>query len=396
MERVNTGVIAKLTSIHKGSREATATVLATGIACILSLDACQSEIETLQRNDLIIIGDTNWRKHPYPESIEGNMNLLFVKEVLDDWTLVEDANHMCQWLYLRDPSIQANTFIQYDTLTQRSTVLKHRSGNIDESANRYLYRSEENLTYSEFYGYSELVNSIKVFFDVNLRQRKKLSQFNTRPARGILFAGEPGVGKTFLGRIIASEFQIPFYLINGPSIISKWVGDSEKTLHNIFTDAAGSPNGAIVFIDEIDAIAPSRNSTSAQHDTRLVEQLLTEMDGFTSDNSTIVIASTNRAEALDPALKRPGRFDRIEYFPLPSASDRLDILTKKANTLPHKTLPIERIAACTDGFSAAELCAIFSEAVQLAIYHHRTEISEFDFIEGFNIVNKNHRRNKRT
>ena len=188
---------------------------------------------------------------------------------------------------------------------------------------------------------------------------------------------------------------MPFYLINGPSIISKWVGDSEHTLHSIFRAASQSAGGAIIFIDEIDAIAPARTSLSSQHDTRLVEQLLTEMDGFNSDNNIMVIASTNRIDSIDPALKRPGRFDRIEVFPPPTLNDRLEILTSKESTIPHEKLPIKEIVKRTEGFSSAELCAIFTEAIQLAVDHEREKISELDFIQGFNIVEKTRKKNGR-
>lgn len=393
--RINCSIPARLTSIHAENREATAEALQSENIYILQLDDYVGDISELKNNDLILIKEQEWSKHPYPSSIE-KLGFYSIVKIIDGYLLVEDANRIRQWIPAKNPSAQIGDFIKYDFISKKVAVITKDMANdyLNLDTAPYLYKPTSTLHYEDFYGYSTLVNRIKRFFDINLQKKDLLTKFNSHPAKGILFAGSPGAGKTFLGKIIASELKIPFYLINGPSIVSKWVGDSENTLHNIFSAASQSANGAIVFIDEIDAIAPARTSFSAQHDTRLVEQLLTEMDGFNSDSKIMVIASTNRIDSIDPALKRPGRFDRIEIFPSPTLNDRLEILTSKENTIPHEELPIKEIANRTEGFSSAELCAIFTEAVQLAVYHEREKISELDLIQGFNIVEKAHKENR--
>lgn len=396
MTRINCGIPAQLTSMHTENREVTAAELYSDGIHILRFQDYVGNISELRNNDLILINGKVWGKHPYPSSIE-KICFYSVAKIIDGYILVEDANRVRAWIPNKKPSIQIGDFIKYDFISKDITVIENSTANDFFSLDiaPFLYKPKDTLHYENFYGYSSLVSRIKRFFDINLRKKDLLKKYNSHPAKGILFAGNPGTGKTFLGKIIASEFKLPFYLISGPSIISKWVGDSENTLHNIFRAASQSVDGAIIFIDEIDAIAPARTSLSSQHDTRLVEQLLTEMDGFNSDNNIMVIASTNRIDSIDPALKRPGRFDRIEVFPPPTLNDRLEILTSKESTIPHEKLPIKEIVKRTEGFSSAELCAIFTEAIQLAVYHEREKISELDFIQGFNIVEKTRKKDGR-
>lgn len=250
------------------------------------------------------------------------------------------------------------------------------------------FRSKERgrLHYSDFGGYTDLVDRVAELFDVQFNKRNYLDQTGVKPLTGMLFVGEPGVGKTFLGQIIASEVGAAFYLINGPEIVTKWVGDSESILRKIFEDAERQTNGAIIFFDEIDSLAPSRQGNSNQHDTRLVGQLLSLMGGYNESSKVFVIASTNRASDLDPALKRSGRFDRFEVFGLPVVEDRVKILLTSGQKIKHTDVPIEDVAVKTEGYSSADLCEIWSEAGQYAASEERGIITAEDFMEGFRRV----------
>ena len=145
------------------------------------------------------------------------------------------------------------------------------------------------------------------------------------PPQGVLLHGPPGTGKTLLAKAVASETSARFFSIAGPEIISKYYGESEQQLRSIFEDAAKEAP-SIIFIDELDSIAPKREEVTGEVERRVVAQLLTMMDGLESRGEVIVIGATNRLDAIDPALRRPGRFDREIEIGVPSAIDRNEIL----------------------------------------------------------------------
>ena len=186
-----------------------------------------------------------------------------------------------------------------------------------------------------------------------------------------------------LAQIIAHESGAEFYKISGPEIFSKWVGQSEELLRKLFDKAAASEQ-AIIFFDEIDSVATRRDDASHESSTRVVAQLLTLMDGFSSKANVVVIAATNRPQDLDVALLRPGRFDWEIHFPYPNQSDREDILRKTARGLQTRgELPHEEVAAKSESWSAAELAAILTEAALLAVEDGRSAICEEDYIGGY-------------
>ena len=237
--------------------------------------------------------------------------------------------------------------------------------------------------FDDFGGLKEVVARARELIEVPLQHRKALSEIRARPIKGVLFTGRPGTGKTMLAQIIAHQSGADFYRISGPEIFSKWVGQSEELLRRLFDKAADSDK-AIIFFDEIDSVAAQRDDESHESSTRVVAQMLTLMDGFSSKANVVVIAATNRRQDLDVALLRPGRFDWEIHFPYPNESDREDILVKTARRLQtRETLPHGDIAARTEGWSAAELAAILTEAALLAVEDGRREIDEEDYIGGF-------------
>ncbi len=242
------------------------------------------------------------------------------------------------------------------------------------------------LGFDDFGGLATVVARARELIEVSLQNREALLAIGARTIKGVLFTGEPGTGKTMLAQIIASESEAAFYKISGPEIFSKWYGQSEELLRKLF-DMAAKDDKAIIFFDEIDSVAAQRAENSHEASKRVVAQLLTLMDGFTSKTNVVVIAATNRPQDLDVALRRPGRFDWEIEFPYPNEHDRTDILMKTAHRLSTKDpLPHGAIAAKSAGWSAAELAAIWSEAALLAVEDERCKIHEEDYIGGFQRV----------
>jgi transitional endoplasmic reticulum ATPase len=195
-----------------------------------------------------------------------------------------------------------------------------------------------------------------------------------------------------LARLIASQAGARFYAISGPTIFSKWYGESEAVLRRIFADAA-ERQPSIIFFDEIDSVAVRRDQEAHEASKRVVAQLLTLMDGFESNANVIVIAATNRRDAIDEALLRPGRFDWEIEFRMPGADDRLPILERAGHSVATRgVLPLALIASLTDGWSAAELALVWSEAALLAAVDDRKAIVGEDLLGGYERVAIRHGR----
>lgn len=248
------------------------------------------------------------------------------------------------------------------------------------------------LSYDDFGGLKGVVERAHELVELPLSRHEALSRIGARPIKGVLFTGLPGTGKTMLARIIAAQSKAEFYEISGPEIFSKWYGESEELLRKLFESAAQHER-AIIFFDEIDSVAGQRDDRAHEASRRVVAQLLTLMDGFTSDTNVVVIAATNRPQDLDRALRRPGRFDWEIDFPLPATRDREDILVKSARRLlTDGPLPHALIAQQTEGWSGAELAAIWSEAALLAVADDRDQIFIEDYVGGFERVARQQRR----
>ncbi|GAA0290669.1 ATP-binding protein [Streptomyces turgidiscabies] len=242
------------------------------------------------------------------------------------------------------------------------------------------------LSFDDFGGYPEIIERAKELIEIPLERHEALAKIGARPIKGVLFTGSPGTGKTMLAKIIAHRADAEFYEISGPEILSKWYGQSEELIRKIFEDAAMQER-AIIFFDEMDSLASQRSEDSHEASRRIVGQLLSAMDGFTADTNVVVIATTNRPQDLDAALRRPGRFDWEIHFPLPSLEDRRAILEVSARTLNKgQELPHSYIAEKTSNWSAAELVAVWSEAALLAVTDSRDAIFADDYICGYERV----------
>ncbi len=226
---------------------------------------------------------------------------------------------------------------------------------------------------------------LKEAVELPLKNPEKFEDMGIRPPRGILLYGPPGTGKTLLAKAAATESQANFISIRGPEIMSKWVGESEKAIRMIFKKARQS-SPCIVFLDEIDSIAPRRGFSSSGVTERIVNQLLTSMDGLTTLGGVIVIAATNRPDILDPALLRPGRFDRLVLIPPPDENARKKILEVHTRKMPIENVNLDKIAAETKGYTGADLENLCREAGMMAIRDNSEKVTMKHFEEALNIV----------
>jgi len=218
------------------------------------------------------------------------------------------------------------------------------------------------VTYEDIGGLKQIVPKIREMIELPLRHPEIFTRLGIEPPKGVLLYGPPGCGKTLLAKAVANESGAHFISLAGPEVMSKWYGQSEENLRRVFEEAEkNSP--AIIFIDEIDAIAPKRENVTGEVERRVVSQLLTLMDGLKARGKVVVIAATNRPNALDPALRRPGRFDRELEIPVPDKKGRKEILQIHTRHMPlDKSVDIEKLAEITYGFVGADLAALAKEA----------------------------------
>ncbi len=218
------------------------------------------------------------------------------------------------------------------------------------------------ITYEDIGGLREEVKKIREMVELPMRYPELFDKLGIEPPKGVLLAGPPGTGKTLLAKAVANEAGANFHTINGPEIMSKYVGETEENLRKIFEEAE-EESPSIIFIDEIDAIAPKRDEASGEVERRMVAQLLTLMDGLESRGQVVVIAATNRPDALDPALRRPGRFDREITIGVPDRKGRKEILQIHTRNMPlAEDVDLDYLADVTHGFVGADLAALCKEA----------------------------------
>ncbi|RLE57376.1 MAG: AAA family ATPase [Thermoprotei archaeon] len=240
---------------------------------------------------------------------------------------------------------------------------------ITPSALREIAVEVPSVRWSDIGGLEEVKQQLREAVEWPLKYPEAFKRMGIKPPKGILLYGPPGCGKTLLAKAVATESGANFIAIKGPEVFSKWVGESERAIREVFRKARMAAP-CVVFIDEIDAIAPMRGLGYADSGVteRVVSTLLTEMDGIERLENVVVIAATNRPDILDPALLRPGRFDRLIYVPPPDYKARLEILKIHTRNMPlDKDVDLEELARRTDGYSGADLELLCREAGLLAL-----------------------------
>jgi transitional endoplasmic reticulum ATPase len=236
------------------------------------------------------------------------------------------------------------------------------------SALREIHIEVPRVRWEDVGGLENVKQELREAVEWPLKYPERFKKFGLRPPKGILLFGPPGTGKTLLAKAVATESGANFIAVRGPEIFSKWVGESEKMVREIFRKARMAAP-AVIFIDEIDALATARGlGGDSLVSERVVAQLLAEMDGVKALENVVVIAATNRPDLVDPALLRPGRFDRIIYVPPPDFRARLEILLIHTKATPlAKDVDLEELARRTEGYSGADLELLVREATFLAL-----------------------------
>ncbi len=234
------------------------------------------------------------------------------------------------------------------------------------------------VTYEDIGGLKEEIKKIREMVELPLRHPELFERLGIDPPKGVLLYGPPGTGKTMLAKAVANEASAHFIYLSGPEIMSKYYGQSEENLREIFKEAQENAP-SVIFIDEIDSIAPKRDEVSGEVERRVVAQLLALMDGLESRGKVVVIGATNRPNALDPALRRPGRFDREIEIGIPDTDARREILEIHTRGVPlAEDVDLDKLAEMTHGYVGADLAALVKEAAMRALRRMVPEINVED------------------
>ncbi len=260
--------------------------------------------------------------------------------------------------------------------TNPSPIVMVTEGTVVEISTTPAKRIEEvsGITYEDIGGLHEELQRIREMIELPLKHPELFRHLGIEPPKGVILYGPPGTGKTLIAKAIANETGAHFISINGPEIMSKFYGESEARLREVFQEAEQNAP-SIVFIDELDAIAPKRGEVTGEVERRVVSQLLTLMDGLKSRGQVVVIGATNRIEAIDPALRRPGRFDREIRIGVPDRNGRREILLIHTRRMPlAEDVDLDELADITQGFVGADIAALVREAAMNALRRYLPEI----------------------
>ena len=258
-------------------------------------------------------------------------------------------------------------------------VTPHTIVNIEQSTKLTLMaeiavEQKPRVTYEQIGGLKEQIKRLREIVELPLRHPEVFVRLGIEPHNGILMYGSPGCGKTLIAKALASESEANFYIINGPEIVNKYYGETEARLRDIFKEAKDT-SPSIIFIDEIDAIAPKREEAFGDVEKRVVAQLLALMDGMSERGNVIVLGATNRPESIDPALRRPGRFDREIEIGVPNAEGRIEILQIHTRGMPLAAdIDMRQLASELYGYTGADIKALCREAAMKALRRYLPEI----------------------
>ncbi|TLX99690.1 MAG: AAA family ATPase, partial [Thaumarchaeota archaeon] len=266
---------------------------------------------------------------------------------------------------------------------------------VQPSAMREVLVQRPNVRWEDIGGLQQIKEELAEAIEWPLKHADLFTEADVKPPKGILLYGPPGTGKTMIAKAVSATSEANFISIKGPELISKWVGESEKGVREVFRKARQAAP-CIIFFDELDAIAPHRGSEGDAHVTeRVISQMLTELDGLEDLKGVVVIGATNRPDMIDEALLRPGRFDRILEVPLPDKDSRKQIFQIHTRKKPlDTTIDLDRLVQMTDGMTGADIAAIVNAAAMTAIKEHvrqkgsKLKISMKHFEAAFDKVRK--------
>ncbi|CAI8036354.1 Transitional endoplasmic reticulum ATPase TER94 [Geodia barretti] len=268
---------------------------------------------------------------------------------------------------LEDDTIDAEVM---DSLAVTMDNFRYAMGQSNPSALRETIVEIPTVSWEDIGGLEEVKRELQELVQYPVEHPEKFLQFGMTPSKGVLFYGPPGCGKTLLAKAIANECQANFISIKGPELLTMWFGESEANVRDVF-DKARAAAPCVLFFDELDSIAKSRGGNVGDGGgaaDRVINQVLTEMDGMSSKKNVFIIGATNRPDIIDPAILRPGRLDQLIYIPLPDEPSRISILKATTRKSPlSEDVDLMYIAKVTKGFSGADLTEICQRACKLAI-----------------------------
>jgi proteasome regulatory subunit len=309
--------------------------------------------------------------------------LATVVEIGEDYVLLRQHGNNQEFITAAPPELAAKLAPNARVAINNSmTIVRILDRSVDVRAKIMELVEAPDVSYDQVGGLDSQIQEIKETVELPLTRPEIFEQIGIEPPRGVLLFGLPGTGKTLLAKAVANESKATFIHMSGSELVHKFIGEGAQLVRDIF-QMAREKAPSIVFIDEIDAVGGIRThdgTTGSAEVNRTMMQLLAEMDGFRSRGDVRIIAATNRIDILDPALLRPGRFDRIIEIPMPSAEARLKILEIHAKKMKRaEDVDLEEIARMTDGASGADLKAVVVEAGMNALRRFASTVSMADF-----------------
>ncbi len=375
-------VVAQLLALMDGlnQRQNVIVIAATNIPN--AIDPALRRPGRFDREISIPIPDRNGRSHILEihsrgMPLAGDVNLSRLSEITHGFVgadleaLCREAAMICLRRIMPDIDF-ALTSIPYEQLAKLEVHMDDfldALHDVEPSAIREVFVEVPNVRWEDVGGLDEVKARLVESVEWPLNHAELFKRASVKPPKGILLTGPPGCGKTLLAKAIANESKVNFISVKGPSLISKYVGESERGVREVFRKARqASP--CIIFFDEIDALVPARGSGASESRVteRVLGQFLSELDGIEELKGVLVLAATNRVDLLDPAILRPGRFDEIVQIPLPGERDRIEILTVHLRAKPlSKHIEIEDLASRTRGFNGAEIESVCNRAALRAV-----------------------------
>ena len=327
--------------------------------------------DTIQIRKVVTHSAQNIVLAPISVKIKSNPRFeTFVKRKLSNYPVAIDDFIFISIGISREITFRVISMRPSGICTIKPETVLHISENITEDEER----GADYVTYEEVGGLDREIQRVREMVELPLRHPSIFKHLGIDPPKGVLLRGPPGCGKTLLAKAVANESEAYFISINGPEIMSKFYGESEKKLRKIFIEAE-EKSPSIIFIDEIDAIAPKRETVTGEVERRVVAQLLALMDGLHSRGRVIVIGATNRPNSLDPALRRPGRFDREIEIKVPNEKGRREVFQIHTRSMPlDKKISLKEFANITHGFVGADISAVCREAAMAALRRYLPQI----------------------